>query len=88
MVQLNGYKVKCVSTDGSDIDKLTLYNELELGEEEIAIGVNDSSKIIFIFSTDLFADEYRLEIKIYFTTGTTLLKEPRILVYPIKLKVS
>ena len=88
MVQLKGNKIKCVNADGSGIGKLTLYNESESGEDVTVIGVNDPSKIIFIFPTGLLAGEYRLEIETYFTTGTTLLKEPRTLVCPIKLKVS
>ena len=88
MVQLKGNKIKCVNEDGSGIGRLTLYNESESGEEVTVIGVNDPSKIIFVFPTGLLAGEYRLEIETYFTTGTTLLKEPRTLFCPLKLKVS
>lgn len=88
MVQLKGNKIKCVNADGSGIGKLMLYNESESGEDVTVIGVNDPSKIIFIFPIGLLAGEYRLEIETYFTTGTTLLKELRTLVCPIKLKVS
>ena len=88
MVQLKGNKIKCVNADGSGIGKLTLYNDAESGEEVPVLGVNEPSKIIFVFPTGLLAGEYRLEIETYFTTGTTLLKEPRTLVCPLKLKVS
>ncbi len=88
MVQLKGNKIKCVNADGSGISKLTLYNESESGEEVAVIGVNDPSKIIFIFPTGLLAGEYRLEIETYFTSGNNLLRDPRTLVCPLKLKVS
>lgn len=88
MVQLKGNKIKCINADGSGIGKLTLYNDAESGEEVPVLGVNEPSKIIFVFPTGLLAGEYRLEIETYFTTGTTLLKEPRTLVCPLKLKVS
>ena len=88
MVQLKGNKIKCVNEDGSGIGRLTLYNESESGEEVTVIGVNDPSKIIFIFPTGLLAGEYRLEIETYFTSGNNLLREPRTLVCPLKLKVS
>lgn len=88
MVQLKGNKIKCVNADGSGIGKLTLYNSIESGEEIPVLGVNDPSKIIFVFPTGLLAGEYRLEIETYYTSGNNLLKEPRTLVCPLKIKVS
>ena len=88
MVQLKGNKIKCINADGSGIGKLTLYNDSESGEEVPVLGVNEPSKIIFVFPTGLLAGEYRLEIETYFTSGTTMLKEPRTLVCPLKLKLS
>lgn len=88
MVQLKGDKIKCVNADGSGIGKLTLYNEAESGEDISVLGVNDPSKIIFVFPTGLLAGEYRLEIETYFTTGNNLLKEPRVLVCPLKIKIN
>ena len=88
MVQLKGNKIKCVNADGSGIGKLTLYNDAESGEEVPVLGVNEPPKIIFVFSTGLLAGEYSLEIETYFTSGTTMLKEPCTLVCPLKLKLS
>jgi hypothetical protein len=51
------------------------------------LGVNDPSKIIFIFPTGLLAGNYRLEIETYFSNTSTMLKNPRTLVCPVALKV-
>ena len=76
MVQLKG-----------SIGKLTLYNDSESGEEVSVLGVNEPSKIIFVFPTGLLAGNYRLEIETYYTQGSVLLKEPRTLVCPVTLKI-
>ena len=87
MVQLKGNKIKCINADGSGIGKLTLYNDSESGEEVSVLGVNEPSKIIFVFPTGLLAGNYRLEIETYYTQGSVLLKEPRTLVCPVTLKI-
>ena len=87
MVQLKGNKIKCINADGSGIGKLTLYNDSESGEEVPVLGVNEPSKIIFVFPTGLLAGNYRLEIETYYTQGSVLLKEPRTLVCPVTLKI-
>lgn len=88
MIQLKGEKIKCINADGSGIGRLTLYNEAESGEDIQVLGVNEPSKIIFVFPTGLLAGNYRLEIETYYTTGKTLLKEARTLVCPIPIKIS
>jgi len=87
MVQLKGNKIKCINADSSGIGKLTLYNDSESGEEVSVLGVNEPSKIIFVFPTGLLAGNYRLEIETYYTQGSVLLKEPRTLVCPVTLKI-
>ena len=75
MVEVTGSKIKCLNADGSGIGHVTV------------LGVNDPSKIIFIFPTGLLAGNYRLEIETYFASGNSLLKNPRTLVCPVPLKV-
>ena len=87
MVEVTGSKIKCINADGSGIGHFRLYNESESAEEVTVLGVNDPSKIIFIFPTGLLAGNYRLEIETYFASGNSLLKNPRTLVCPVPLKV-
>ena len=87
MVEVTGSKIKCLNEDGSGIGHFRLYNESESAEEVKVLGVNDPSKIIFIFPTGLLAGNYRLEIETYFASGNSLLKNPRTLVCPVLLKV-
>ena len=87
MVEVTGSKIKCLNADGSGIGHFRLYNESESPEEVTVLGVNDPSKIIFIFPTGLLAGNYRLEIETYFASGNSLLKNPRTLVCPVPLKV-
>lgn len=89
MVEITGNKIKCVNEDGSGIGHFRLYNESESPEEVTVLGVNDPSKIIFIFPTGLLAGNYRLEIETYFSASSApLLKNPRTLVCSIPLKIS
>lgn len=88
MVQLKGTKIKCVNEDDSGIGWMALYNDAESCEDVTVIGVNDPSKIIFVFPIGMLAGEYRLEIETYFTFGNNLLKEARVSVCPLKLKIS
>ena len=55
MVEVTGSKIKCINADGSGIGHFRLYNESESAEEVTVLGVNDPSKIIFIFPTGLLA---------------------------------
>lgn len=87
MVEVTGSKIKCLNEDGSGIGHFRLYNEGESAEEVKVLGVNDPSKIIFIFPTGLLAGNYRLEIETYFSNTSTMLKNPRTLVCPVALKV-
>ena len=87
MVEVTGSKIKCLNADGSGIGHFRLYNESESPEEVKVLGVNDPSKIIFIFPTGLLAGNYRLEIETYFSNTSTMLKNPRTLVCPVALKV-
>ena len=87
MVEVTGSKIKCLNEDGSGIGYFRLYNEGESAEEVKVLGVNDPSKIIFIFPTGLLAGNYRLEIETYFSNTSTMLKNPRTLVCPVALKV-
>ena len=87
MVEVTGSKIKCLNEDGSGIGHFRLYNESESAEEVKVLGVNDPSKIIFIFPTGLLAGNYRLEIETYFSNTSTMLKNPRTLVCPVALKV-
>lgn len=87
MVEVTGSKIKCLNEDGSGIGHFRLYNESESAEEVKVLGVNDPSKIIFIFPTCLLAGNYRLEIETYFSNTSTMLKNPRTLVCPVTLKV-
>ena len=87
MVEVTGSKIKCLNEDGSGIGYFRLYNEGESAEEVKVLGVNDPSKIIFIFPTGLLAGNYRLEIETYFSNTSTILKNPRTLVCPVALKV-
>ena len=87
MVEITGNKIKCLNADGTGIGHFRLYNESESPEEVTVLGVNDPSKIIFIFPTGLLAGNYRLEIETYFSNTSTMLKNPRTLVCPVALKV-
>lgn len=87
MVQLKGNKIKCVNQDGTGVGRLMVCNESGSCSEIDTIGVNEPSRIIFIFPDGFVPGEYRLEVETYYTRSSVLLKEPRTIVCPVLLKI-
>lgn len=89
MIDVTGSKIKCLNADGTDIGFVTLLNA-ETDTVAIAInelGINDPSRLMFILPAGTPRGHYRLQIQTYFSTSKVMLKEPRVITYPIPLRV-
>jgi hypothetical protein len=88
-VNLTGVKIKIAGEEPEVGIYLTDVNsEKPIKIPAASIPVNDPSKITFIVPTDLPAGDYKLSITTQFTTGVTMLKEPRTYVFDHVLAVN
>ena len=89
MLDITGSKIKCVNADGTGTGTLKLIKESTqaVAATITTFGINDPSRLMFTLPTPLADGTYRLELETWFSNSTTLLKEPRTLVYPLPLTV-
>jgi hypothetical protein len=88
-VNLSGVKIKIVGDSPEVGLYLTDINSQKLIKiPSASIPVNDPSKITFIVPSYLPAGDYKLSITTCFTTGISMLKEPRTYVFDYVLIVS
>jgi hypothetical protein len=89
-VNLAGIKIKIVGDPSTGAG--LFLTEINSGATEqipsTSIAVNDPSKITFIVPSGLLPGDYRLSIVTQFTTGISMLKEPRTYVFDQILAVS
>jgi hypothetical protein len=78
-VNLSGVKIRVAGDTAKGVGiHLTEISSSAVTEIPMsAILINDPSKVTFIVPSDLAAGDYRLSITTQFTTGTTLLNDPR-----------
>lgn len=89
MLDVTGTKIKCVNADGSGTSTLRLTKE-SAPEKVITIttfGINDPSRLMFTLPSAMDDGTYNLTIETWFSNSRTLLKEPRLLAYPLPLMV-
>lgn len=86
---VKGNKIKCLNADGTGKGRILLTNRAT-GEqwETNLIGDNYPRRLTFIIPHDLPSGEYKLQIETYYTTGTWLLRKPRVITYATPLLVN
>lgn len=90
MLDVTGAKLRCLNADGSGIGKLTLVNTTDdsVVATVTSLGVNDPSRLMFTVPASLSVGSYRLKMETYYSNASTLLKEARVLTYPLDLVVA
>lgn len=89
MLDVSGTKIRCLNADGTAPGSLSFVS---LTTDEVAatvttFGINDPSRLMFTVPAALAAGQYRLVLETWYSTTSTLLKEPRRLEYPQPLTV-
>ena len=89
MLDVTGTKIRCTGANGTGLGAVKL---LKLSDQSVAatitqLGINDPSRLMFTLPADLADGEYQLVIETWFSTTSTLLKEMRMLTYPLTLVV-
>lgn len=89
MLDISGSKIRCVNADGTGVGSLKFIKTST--QATIAtitsFGINDPSRLMFTLPTSMEDGEYTLVLETWYSTTSTLLKEPRTLEYPIPLHV-
>lgn len=90
MIDVTGSKIRCLNADGSDVGVIRFLNadmRAEVATVDAAeLGMNDPSHLMFN-APALDEGAYILQIETYFSNATTLLKQPRLIDYPVTLYV-
>ena len=90
MIDVTGNKIRCLGAGGSGFGVVRFLNADTRAEvatvDEGTVGVNDPSRLIFN-APALDEGAYILQIETYFSNTTTLLKQPRLIDYPVTLYV-
>ena len=90
MLDVTGNKIRCLNADGSDLGVIRFLNadtRAEVATVEAAkVGMNDPSRLMFNAPT-LVEGAYILQIETYFSNAAVLLKQPRLIEYPMTLYV-
>lgn len=90
MIDVTGSKIRCLNADGSDVGAIRFLNadtRAEVATVDAAeLGMNDPSHLMFN-APALDEGAYILQIETYFSNATTLLKQPRLIDYPVTLYV-
>lgn len=89
MLDVSGTKIRSVNADGSGVGSLTLVN---MADQSVAanitvFGINDPKRLMFNVPAALAAGSYQLTLETWFSSQSTLLKEPRTITYAIPLVV-
>ncbi|MCD7848910.1 MAG: DUF4469 domain-containing protein [Parabacteroides sp.] len=87
MLDISGIKIKSVNADGTGIGTVSLVGA-DNPEKAVSIqtlGINDPSRLMFTLPANLEQGDYTLQISTYFSNTSTLLKQSRLLTYPITL---
>lgn len=89
LLDVTGSKIRCINADNTGMGSLTLVklSDMSVAAEITVLGINDPSRLMFNIPTGLSDGEYQLTIETWFSTNSTQLKQPRTLVYPIRLIV-
>lgn len=88
MLDVTGNKIRCLNADGSGIG-VVRFLKADTREEAATvplIGINDPSRLVFNAPT-LEDGSYLFQVETCFSNTAVLLKQPRIIEYPITLYV-
>ena len=88
VLAIYGNKIKAVGATGADKEgHAYLSSELEV-DTEVQIAQNDPSCVTILIPNDLAEGNYQLRIETYYASGKNPLKNVRIIVCPITIKIS
>ena len=88
MLDVTGNKIRSINADGTGLGTVR-FLKADTREEVATVtefGINDPKRLMFIAPT-LDEGGYILQIETYFSNATTLLKQPRLIDYPVTLYV-
>lgn len=82
-INITGKKIRSLNADGSDIGNIKFVNAEtdEVAATVTSLTINEPKRIILIVPASLTDGTYRLEIETYYSNTSTLLKNPRTLIY-------
>lgn len=82
-INITGKKIRSLNVDGSDIGNIKFVNVEtdEVAATVTSLTINEPKRIILIVPASLTDGTYRLEIETYYSNTSTLLKNPRTLIY-------
>lgn len=82
-INITGKKIRSLNADGSDIGNIKFVNVEtdEVAATVTSLTINEPKRIILIVPASLTDGTYRLEIETYYSNTSTLLKNPRTLIY-------
>lgn len=85
---IEGTKIKCLNSDGSDYGVIRFVN-VETAEETVVTDIltNEPKKVQIIIPSTLTAGSYTLQIETYFSNSSLLLKSERVIKYDLTLTV-
>lgn len=82
-INITGKKIRSLNADGSDIGNIKFVNAEtdEVAATVTSLTINEPKRIILIVPANLTDGTYRLEVETYYSNTSTLLKNPRTLIY-------
>lgn len=82
-INITGKKIRSLNADGSDIGNIKFVNAEtdEVAATVTSLTINEPKRIILIVPASLTDGTYRLEVETYYSNTSTLLKNPRTLIY-------
>ncbi len=82
-INITGKKIRSLNADGSDIGNIKFVNVEtdEVAATVTSLTINEPKRIILIVPASLTDGTYRLEVETYYSNTSTLLKNPRTLIY-------
>ena len=88
IVEVTGKKIKSINADGTSIGKVVLVNTETQAETDItSLAINDPSRLMFTIPASLPQGTYKLRVETYFSSGSTRLKNSRVINYEQDLYV-
>lgn len=88
IVEVTGNKIRSINADGTAMGKVVLVNTETLAETDItSLAINDPSRLMFTIPASLPQGTYKLRVETYFSSGSTRLKNSRVINYEQDLYV-
>lgn len=88
IVEVTGNKIRSINADGTAMGKVVLVNTETQAETDItSLAINDPSRLMFTIPASLPQGTYKLRVETYFSSGSTRLKNSRVINYEQDLYV-